>query len=407
MTHSVRLTAGVAGLAIAGIALAGCGGAATSSAEESGADTITVGLLIPKTGVYASLGSEMKKAVDLYMKTHDNELGGKKATVEIADSASSPETGKQKAGELIQHDGADVLTGVVASPVAVSVADVAVKHKTGLVIANAGATDLTGPGVSPYVWRTSHANYQHGYAAGVYAAKHVSKTGAVFMGADYSAGTETRDGFVAGYKANGGSKLLADILTPFGKTSNYQPYLSKIPAKAEFVYAFYAGGEAVTFDKNYKKFGYNKKLPLIGAEDLTDETILGAVGESAVGVRTVGMYSSALDNAANKKFTALWAKEYDGAKPSIIAVTMWDAMQLIDKGAGTLKGGVTSDDLAKSFGEVGSFSSPRGKLTIDPKTHNPVEDYFAMKLEKKGNDTVNTVLETVPATSIESFSSES
>src|SRR5699024_4285959 len=158
-------------------------------------------------------------------------------------------------------------------------------------------------------------------------------TGAVFMGADYSAGTETRDGFVAGYKANGGSKLLADILTPFGKTSNYQPYLSKIPKKAKFVYAFYAGGEAVTFDKNYKKFGYNKKFPLLGAEDLTDETILGAVGDAAVGVKTVGMYSSALDNPQNKKFTKLWADNYKGASPSIIAVTMWDAMQLIDKGA--------------------------------------------------------------------------
>jgi len=389
------------------VALSGCGGAATSSEKNTNTNTITVGLLIPETGVYAPLGGEMKKAVDLYMKTHDNKLGNRSAAVKIADSASNPETGKQKAGELIQRDHADVLTGVVASPVAISVADVAVREKTAVVIANAGADSLTGAHPSPYVWRTSKSNYQLGYSAGVYAAEHVAKSDGVFMGSDYSAGTEIHDGFVAGYRANGGGKLLADIMTPFGQTSNYQPYLSTIPSKAKFVYAFYAGGEAVTFDKDYKALGYSKKFPLIGSQDLTDEMILGAVGDSALGIETIGNYSSALDNPANKKFTKLWADNYDGAAPSIVAVTMWDAMQLIDKGAGALNGGSESDSLAQSFGKVGSFESPRGEVKIDPETHNPVEDFFAMRLDKKGKGYVNTVLETIPAASIKSFSSES
>lgn len=389
------------------VVLAGCGGAATSSKKSKDSSTITVGLLIPETGVYAALGSEMKKAVDLYMKTHGGKLGNRDATVKVADSAGDPETGKQKARELVQRDHADVLTGVVASPVAVSVADVAVQEKTALVIANAGADDLTGPQASPYVWRTSKSNYQLGYAAGVYAADHVAKSDGVFMGSNYSAGTEIHHGFVAGYRANGGGKLLADIMTPFGQTSNYQPYLSKIPSKAKFVYAFYAGGEAVTFDKDYKALGYSNKFPLIGTQDLTDEMILGAVGDSAIGTETIGNYSSALDNPANKRFSKQWADNYHGASPSIVAVTMWDAMQLIDKGAGALKGGVNPDSLARSFGEVGSFQSPRGAVEIDAETHNPVEDFFAMKLEKKGRRYVNTVVKTIPAASIKSFPSGS
>jgi branched-chain amino acid transport system substrate-binding protein len=407
MIRPSRLTTVLSGVAVTSIVLAGCGGAATSGSKGSGNHSLTVGLLIPKTGDYASLGKEMKQAADLYMKDHHSKLGGKKAKLVTADSAGSPETGKQKADDLLLHKKVDVLTGVVASPVAVSVADEAEKHKTGLVIANAGANELTGKDVSKYVWRSSYSNFQHGYAGGVYAAKHMSKTDGVFMGADYSAGTETRDGFLAGYKAAGGRKILKKIMTPFGKTSNYQPYLSKIPSKAKFVYSFYAGGEAITFEKDYKKFGYNKKLPLVGAQNLTDEDVLSALGNAGVGVKTVGLYSPALKNQANKKFTKLWAKEYKGSKPAIVAVTMWDAMQLIDKSAEKVKSGLDAKKLAGAFGKAGTITSPRGKVKIDAKSHNPVQNFYGKKLEKKDGEFVNKVLATIPPKSIKSSPSQS
>lgn len=373
-----------------------CGGAATSPGAGGSNETLTVGLLIPQTGVYAPLGGEMKKAADLYMESKDSKLGGRKTELVIADSAGNPETGKQKAKELILRKEADVLTGVVASPVAVSVADEAAKGKVPLVVANAGADELTGDDASDYVWRTSQSNYQHGYAAGVYAAKRLGTTGGVFMGADYSAGTETRDGFIAGYQASGGKDLAKQILTPFGKTQNFQPYLSKVPASAKFVYAFYAGGEAITFAKNWKQFGYDDKLDLVGAQNITDEDVLPALGDTGSGVVTVGLYSPALDNAANAKFLQLWKDKYEGT-PSIVAVTTWDAMQVIDKAAGSVEDDVNGESLADALGATGEIKSPRGTFAIDPKTHNPVQDYYVRKLEPKGDGFVNTVIETIPA----------
>src|SRR5699024_8660979 len=159
----------------------------------------------------------------------------------ISDSAGDPETGKSKAKELVLKDKVDVVTGVVASPVAVSVVQEAESQEVPVVLSNAGANELTAGDVTKYVWRTSHTNHGHGYAACVYAAKQLSKTGGVFMGSDYSAGNEYLEGFKDGYKDNGGKELLKEIMTPFGDTQNYQPFLGQIPNDAEFVAAFYAG----------------------------------------------------------------------------------------------------------------------------------------------------------------------
>jgi branched-chain amino acid transport system substrate-binding protein len=391
------LRAGAGALALA---LTACGGSAAGPAADSSADgaadSAKVGLLIPQTGVYSPIGGEMQKAVDLYMAQHGDELGGRPAEIVTADSAGNPETAKQRAKELIGRDDVDVITGIVSSPEGVTLAEEAATSQVPIVIANAGANAITAGEVSPYVWRTAFSTNQLGYSAGVYAAEHLGKTGAVLMGADYSGGTEVLAGFLAGYKAAGGSDPLAQIMTPFGKTQNFQPYLAEIPAEASFVYAFYAGGEAITFVKNWDEFGYKDKFPLLGAQNLTDEDVLPAIGDAAVGVMTVGLYSPALDNDANAEFVDLWKKKYD-LLPSIIAVQTWDAMQLIDQAAATIDGTITAETLAAAFPNAGTIASPRGDFVVDPDSHNPTQSWYVRELQKDGDSYVNTVIATVPA----------
>ena len=381
--------------AITALAACGGGGSLSSGGDAAADDTLTIGLLVPETGVYAPLGEEMKQAAKLYLKEHDNEIAGQKVELVVGDAAGDPETGKSKAREMILNRHVDVLTGVVASPVAATVADEAKANKIPFVVANAGADALTGPEASEYVWRVSQSNYGHGYAAGVYAAKHVSTTGGVFMGADYAAGTETRDGFVAGFESGGGKKLDAQILTPFGKTQNFQPFLSRVPKDAKFVYAFYAGGEAITFQKNWANFGYQGDIPLIGAQNLTDEDILPTVGKTGVGTTTVGLYAPALDNSTNKAFVSSWEKAHK-AKPSIIAVTTTDAFQFIAQAAEKADGDVDAASITKALPDAGEIDSPRGTFTVDPETHNPVQTYYARTLKAEGGSFVNEVVAEIP-----------
>ena len=396
VTRRTALSLGSAG-ALA-LSLAACGGGSLGGGSSSGGDggsSLKIGLLIPQTGAYAPLGEQMQQAADLFLKRNDNMVGGAEVELVVGDSAANPETGRTRAREMMLNDEVNVITGIVASPVASTVAEEAVSNEVPLLIANAGANEVTGPGTSEFVWRISQSNYQHGYAAGAYCAQHVSTSNGVYIGADYAAGTETYDGFIAGYQENGGGDLLAEILTPFGSTQNFQPFLSQIPDEAEFVYGFYAGGEAITFVQNYKDFGYTDRFPLIGCQNVTDEDIIDAVGDYAEGVVTVGLYSPELDNDANQEFVAAWEEEY-GERPSIIACTTWDAFAFISAAVEASDGDVSGPALAAAFGEVGTLTSPRGDFELDPDTHNPIQAYYARRLAKEGDGYVNPVEETIP-----------
>jgi branched-chain amino acid transport system substrate-binding protein len=351
---------------------AGCG---TSALEAESDPTLRVGAIISQTGVYAVLGDDMETAMRLYLDEHGGKLGGRPASLIVADDAGSPEKGRQEARRLIARDGVSVITGLIASPVAVSV----VKESVGtpVVIANAGADELGGPGV----FRVSFTNRAHGYAAGRYAAQRYGKAGVVLMASDYSGGTETLDGFTEGY----GVKPLKRILTPYGKSEDLEPYLRQIPADAKLLYAFYAGGEAISFAKTFKQLGYDAKIKLLACQNLTDEDVLEAIGSDADGITSVGLYSPALANPENDAFVARW-KARTGRNPSAVALQSWDAMRLIDTAA------ALGGDLSAALGRVGDLASPRGTFRLDATTHNPVQKWYVREYQNG----VNRVIATIP-----------
>ncbi|MFI6600787.1 ABC transporter substrate-binding protein [Nonomuraea sp. NPDC050536] len=348
-------------------AVAACGVSPTMQAQHDA--VLKVGAIISQTGVYAALGDDMEAGMRLYLDEHVGRLGGRPAALVVADDAGNPETGGQQARQLIDRDGASVITGLLSSPVAVTV----VRQARGVpvVIANAGADGLGGPGV----YRVSFTNHEHGYAAGKYAAEHFGTSGAVLMAPDYSAGTETLDGFEAGY----GAKALKRILTPFDRTKNFASYLAQIPAEAKFVYAFYAGSEAIMFAKAFSAV----KIPLLACQHLADEDVTQAVGPDADGMTSVGMYAPTLPNKDNTVFVALW-RARTGRNPSAVAVQGWDAMRMIDLAAD--KGG----DLARALSQISDIPSPRGPLHLDA-THNPVQNWYVRQYQNGENRVISTI----------------
>ena len=63
--------------------------------------------------------------------------------------------------------------------------------------------------------------------------------------------------------------------------------------------------------KAWSDFGLKGKIALVGVGTLTDENILKGMGDEALGVITSLLYSSALDNPGNKKFSAAYEKRYN------------------------------------------------------------------------------------------------
>jgi len=379
----------LAALALGVSALSGCGGSSLSqSGDTQSGGEVKVGLLVPLSGVYAPLGEDMRAGFQLYLDQHDGKLGGRTVKVVTADEGESPQTGVPAAQKLVTQDQVTSVVGVVNSATALGLRDLFHESKRPLLVANAGADDITGARRSPYVWRTSFANSKVGAALGPAVAEE-AEGGVFLITADYAAGREMVNGFRKTFEEAGG-KVAGEEYTPFGKTQDYQPYLSKIrKSGASAVYSFYAGAEAVNFVKQYKQFGLAGKVPLYGTGFLTEGGVLDAQGEAAVGVKTSLHYSTELDTPRNKEFVEAYRAAHK-EDPTVYSVQAYDAAAALDEAIGKADG-ADGEAVARALGEIGTIDSPRGPWTFDD-AHDVQQKYYLREVRSDGGKIVNAVV---------------
>lgn len=392
---SRRTVLGLFGATGAAAALSACGSSLGSgSGGGSSQGAVKVGLVIPQAGVYAPLGVDMQRAWDLWLEQHGGKLGGMTVTTVTADEGETPQTGVPAVQRLLQSDNCDVLVGIVSSATALGVRDMVSESKKVLVVSNAGAEDITAKAASPYIWRTSFTNGQVAGAMGSHLAQQKSADSVYVIASDYAAGTEAIAGFRNAFEGAGG-KIAGMAKPPFGKTQDYQPFLSRIKSSgAKATFCFFAGAEAVAFVKQYRQFGLADSVPLYGSGFLTEGGVLAAQGRAALGVQTSLHYTSELDNPANRSFVAAFQKKYD-AVPTVYSVQTWDAAAVLDQALSAAKS-ADGDKLSKALGGLGSIAdSPRGPWSFDSQT--PKQKFYVRKVAKKGSAFVNTVVtETAP-----------
>jgi branched-chain amino acid transport system substrate-binding protein len=383
----------IAGLAVGAMLLTGCGssldessGSKAGGGQSGGA--VKIGLLVPLSGVYAPIGEDLRAGFQLYLDQHDGKLGGREVDLKTADEGEGPQTGVPAAQKLVTQDQVSAVAGVVNSATALGLRDFFDESKKPLLIANAGADDITGARKSQYVWRTSFSNGDVSAALGPAVAEEVK--GKVYLiAADYAAGKEMVAGFRKTFEAAGG-KVAGEKYTPFGKTQDFQPYLSAIrKSGADAVFAFYAGAEAVNFVKQYKQFGLAGKTSLYGTGFLTEGGALAAQGTAAVGVKTSLHYSTELDSASNKKFVDAYQ---NAAKkpPTVYAVQGYDTAAVLDKALAEASGD-SGDALVKALAKVGSIDSPRGAWKFDA-DQNAEQQFYLREVKSSGGTAVNAVV---------------
>ncbi len=319
---------------------------------------LKIGLMLPYTGTYAALGNSITNAFKLAIEENGGKVGGREIEYFVVDDESNPAKAPENANKLIKRDNVDVMVGTVHSGVALAMAKVARDNNTLLIIPNAGADDITGPLCAANIFRTSFSNSQPGVAMGRVMAEQKKKT-AVTITWKYAAGEESIGGFKEAFEAGGG-KVVKELYLPFPQVE-FQPLLTEIAAlKPDVVYAFFAGGGAVKFVKDYAAAGLNKSIQLVGPGFLTDGT-LEAQGDSAQGILTTLHYGDGLDNAKNKAFRAAYEKAYK-AEPDVYAVQGYDAAQLLIIGMNAVKGDTSKRaELVKAM-ENAKIDSPRGSL---------------------------------------------
>ncbi|TWG21283.1 ABC transporter substrate-binding protein [Actinoplanes teichomyceticus] len=373
--------------AVGAAGVTGCGnslGGATANA--AGGATIKIGLVIPQSGVYAPLGEDIRRGWELWLARNGGKLGGLRAVTVVADEGEGPQTGVPAVQQLLQRDQVDVLVGIVNSATALGVRDLVGGVRKLLLIANAGAGEITGSGRSPYIWRTSFTNAQVAAAMG----RHLAGTGlrrAYAIAPDYVAGAEAIAGFSQAFRAGGGT-IAGESRPPFGKTQDYQPFLSRIQSSgAQGTFCFFGGAESVAFVKQYAQFGLSGRMPLYASGFLVEGGVLAAQGDAAVGVLSTLHYTAELDNPANVAFRTAYRAAYQVA-PTVYAVQAWDAAAVLSRALEKTGGARDGDSLARAV--EGPADSPRGPWTFAGQS--PRQSFYLRRVESRGGELVNTVV---------------
>jgi branched-chain amino acid transport system substrate-binding protein len=345
---------------------------------------LKVGLMLPATGTFASLGTAINNGFRLYVAEQGGKLGGREIEYFMVDDESDPSKATDNVNKLIKRDNVDVLVGTVHSGVAMAMAKAAKDTGTLLIVPNAGADAVTGAMCAPNIFRSSFSNWQPGYAMGEVVAKKGHKK-VVTITWKYAAGDESVRGFKEAFEKAGG-QVVKELSLPFPNVE-FQALLTEIAAtKPDAVYTFFAGGGAVKFVKDYAGAGLRKNIPLYGAGFLTDGT-LEAQGADAEGLLTTLHYADGLGNARDNAFRLSYAKTYK-LQPDVYAVQGYDAAQILAAGLGAVKGDLSKKAEFAAAVEKTKIDSPRGAFTIS-KAHNPVQDIYLRQVSGKENKVVS------------------
>lgn len=373
-----RIFRGLAAATAVGTLLAGAAAAQTK-----------VGVLLPKSGVYASLGGEIDDGFTMALE----DLGmTDDFTLVREDTEVKPPVGLANARKLVLQDRVDVMMGIVSSGVLAAIRDFIHQSEVPLIVANAGNDEATGENCSPYIVRVSFSNGQVNRPMGQWMAEQGIKK-VYTLAPDYAAGRQMIDAFKSTFTAAGG-EIMGEEYTPFQQTKDFGPYLTNARASgAEAIFTFYAGGEAIAFVKQYGSFGLKDTLPLFGSGFLTSPLYVNAEGEAAIGVKASLHYVPTLDTPENQAFVKRFEEKF-GRTPSEYAVAGYDAGQLLGR---AVQGGASGPkEIAAALPKI-AYTGPRGPLEIDPATNNVVQNFYIYNTVQGEKGLTQEVIGTVPA----------
>jgi branched-chain amino acid transport system substrate-binding protein len=345
---------------------------------------LKVGLMLPYSGTFAKLGKFIDDGFRLYVEQNGGSLGGRRVEFVQVDDESKPESATDNMNRLVGREKVDLVLGTVHSGVAMAMVKVARDTNTMLIIPNAGVNEATGPLCAPHIFRTSFSNWQvcHPMGKVMFDAGHRNVATITWR---YAAGTQMIDSFKEGFTKAGG-KIAEDLALPFPEVE-FQALITRIATlKPDAVFAFFAGGGAVKFVKDYAAAGLNKSIPLYGAGFLTDGTI-PAQGADANGIKTTLHYADNLDNAANKAFLAAF-KAKTGNDGDIYAVQGYDAGALLNEGLKAVKGDFSARAALTAAMQKARFDSPRGPMSFN-KANNPVQNIYLREVRNGRNELVS------------------
>jgi branched-chain amino acid transport system substrate-binding protein len=357
---------------------------------------IRIGLLAPLTGVVAAGGREMVDGFNMYWEENRSEVAGRKIEVVVEDDGSNPDVSLQKARRLVEQGKVDMLFGNLLANTGLAVANYVKGTGTPYFIPIIAADDLTQRQRIPNVIRVA------GYTASQttrpladWALKQGYKKIAT-VSQDYTFGHEQCGGFAQRF-TEGGGQIVGQFWHPLN-TADFSPYLGQLAnAGADAIFAMETGADATRFMQQYANFGLKGRIPLLGAMNMTDQSVIRTMGAEVDGIVSCAHFAEGSDNPVTVDFVKRHTAKYQ-KMPSLYGFSMYSGAMWVAEALKTI-GGKTDDRalLLSTVLKTELTGSPLGRPVKLDSFGNPVYDLYIRKVQRGADGKFwNVPIETFP-----------
>ncbi|MBB3181341.1 ABC transporter substrate-binding protein [Variovorax sp. Sphag1AA] len=310
-------------------------GGATLAANA--ADPIKIGLVLIDSGPFASnygMGDSAKLAVDL-LNAQGGALG-RKFELAVQTHPGTPAGAISAVTRAVQQDGASFFTGMFFSSMALALGPRLQGLNALMLDSNSQSDDLIGKNCQANYFRTAANDGTVINAFRSYLAQSDAKTWNI-IATDFAGGHDFARKFTALVQERGGSVGLT-LFNPLG-TADFGSFISQLNTKpADGLAVMVVGTDAVTFAKQQQQFGLLPKYKTVLSNTFTNDIVLGAQGDSTMGVIAGISYLSSLPGAKNAAFVKAFESRYK-RRPNFIEADVYVSLEMLQ--AAIVKAGST------------------------------------------------------------------
>ncbi len=337
-------------------------------------EPIKIGVMFPLTGPVSAQGAPERDAIKQAFEEENNTVAGRKIELLYEDSVGKPDIGLTKTKAMVERDKVQLLLSELVSSVGAAMAPYVNEQKIPWVSTVALAS-LTRAEKSPYIFRFVPSSFQFGLVA-AQATKKMGWNKAYFIGWN---APPSREAYEVVKKIYGEQNVL-DPMFPNVGTSDYAPYLTKMDAKADGIFAAAWGSDSSRITQQYAEYGLKQKMPLFGIASFTSEEVLGNMPPESVGVMSAYTYCGTLDTPENKQFVEGYKSRYH-AVPGSYQYMGYMASKMVIQALKDIKGRVEDKDAFIDALSKVQIKGPMGLASFDDH-HGMVADFYPLTVEK-------------------------
>ncbi len=306
--HSEQAQASRRRLLKAGVAIAGVSALGAPGLLHAQGDKIKIGHLTPLTGFLGALGEYA--VMGIKMATEEiNAAGGvmgRQLDV-ISEDSVNPQVAATKAQRMIERDGVAMLMGEINSASALTISQVAARHRMLFMSTGARSDALRNKDCNRYTFHVDIPVTVMVNAVGEALVRDNMVRGKKIysLTADYLFGHDLSKAAKKFFAANGGNQVGDELIAT--DVTDFSPYLLKIrQAQPDLIATNLAGNQVTNFVKQYAEFGL--PYPVVGFNLNTADA--WAAGEGNLSGIWPTVWYAGLQTPTAEAFTAAFTKKY-------------------------------------------------------------------------------------------------